>query len=334
MKNPCPLVICIALLANWFQTSSCSRATIQDLTSKLCPYLNFCHHNASEVFARHMYKPCCNRCFCGKECLASGSCCPDALKGGHGVSDETFFRQLAVGTCTSTIVKPKQLISPKSGIELRLYRIIDSCPTNGSSAEQVLCEAKTQTRLSDLIWVSDLTNGTVFKNRHCAECNNIYEFIPWKLRTNCIEVLLPSLGTLSDILSFDACKMFVEPPDMFEKTLEQNEVSCQKISGFSRCNETGKWQDYNDVIEKACRASEWRFGVAPIHKNIYCYICNVRELSEVPSLCFDRPNDPGPGSFSVLLAYDIEPTLVKDQAYARAKDSCRPGEIKDNLLVT
>lgn len=298
--------------------------TLHELAYQLCPYTDFCFKNATEniTITLPLVKPCCSPCSCEDDCFMAGNCCPDAQMA------EPFLE----GVCTSKLVKP--LLERQNHFReayTTKYKIISSCESNFSSLNAVLCEKDNRTAIGEFIWVSEIGSGKIYKNRYCALCNGVADFVSWDILTDCTTVLFQTVDTIFDVLLSGSCNIMVEPSKAVQNAVKIYEKPCRQVRGYSRCNETGYWRDYDDVIDEACKVYDWPFDR---HKNIFCFICNLHNLSSIPLFCYPPLVDftEQIHSFSILLAFGANPESY-EKHQRTVIGTCRTDEIKDEHTV-
>ena len=271
--------MCLALLvAVWCAiTGMASTVTETDVyvnktLSNLCPYMNFCHRNASKVFEDDEHKPCCAPCSCEDDCFELESCCPDKV---------SSHPQAAPLTCKETEVKRLGSVSGPSFYPV--YRVVDTCPVGERNLTLVQkCRGENRTDIKDYQWVSDKRTGRIFQNHYCARCHDYNQIEVWDIQTQCIQALQAGFKYVANILmNVVDCNIINVAPDSFE-TLVQKYI-CSDEKGVPKCNEIGASLNHSD----AC-ATIWLPYVNKnnIYKNVYCYMCSdYFEFESVPEVC-------------------------------------------------
>ena len=263
-----------------------------------------------------------------------GRCCPDAQADKRHDNYSVLYS--STGNCRSQLVKKK--ISGFSEnvhkMKYMYYRIVDNCENAEYSEEKTLCGEGNHTTLGEVVWVSHKANGKIFKNRFCALCNNIdeSELIPWNIQTSCNAELFQTFDKMVEVLMSDRCEIIVKVPEEIQHLVAIYEFHCVKI-GYSRCNETGKWRDYDDVIVDACEIFDWPFIDWPVqvHKNVFCLACNVNDSTKIPTVYnSDASVRVVYPRFVILLAYDVQSL---ERGVKMADKACGSGEIMDKYTV-
>ena len=332
------IVYLIAISFSTFVHGQENNDLVHELASRLCPYTDFCFKDATDEFRYkpEKYMPCCSHCECGEDCWLNGYCCPDL----HYINPfENPDNDSLLGKCTAPFVKQKLNSGETKDNETYAFKVIDSCATNiikkgDNNEHKDLCQRENKTSLDDYIWVSDKVTGKIFKNWHCAACNGVAEYKFWQIQTNCEDILTQNVGSVNALLLSASCQIILEPPHMLRYLVAA--YKCPQTFGYSRCNETGNWRDYDDVIEKACETFEWKYSsnTGTSYKNVFCFVCNENTY-EVPLRCefSDDAKHGGrsKGDLIVLLAYDeVRAMTVEEQVQF---PECDVGEIKDKYMV-
>lgn len=300
----------------------------RNVTATLCPYTDFCHFKATEVFNRSDSDPCCNECSCGNDCWETQNCCPDKQNIVYGTT------QLV---CKSTMVKkrPQDDTTFQDGLSqgIKRYLIIDKCPDHEKLPYiQQICVDYNKTLLQDFIWVSDILTGKIYQNEHCARCNGVNQTVAWNIKTMCGEILRSSLQNMSDILLSEECNIITEAPEEGDR-FEKYRCFIPTVSG---CNETGLWQQYDKRVYDACQSKTVPFfqtlvaGVI-IYKNIFCFLCNGMKAHAADKICPDRDWKPSrqtiSGPFIALIDFRRRTTKEKSPF------GCAGDEFFDKYMV-
>ena len=300
------------------------------LFSMNCPFTAQCQRNATKVLPENSQRSaCCTSCSCHDECLAMGNCCLDKRL--------PFIKPIKF-SCKETLVKRR---IENTGIAENVYRghdshikryfIIDSCLDNLSSETAKRCSGSTNNdaTLEDLVWVSDLDSGRIFKNIYCAKCRGITNIIQWQVFTTCLDSVLANMSTVLPTVLSELCSIIVDVP---EETAAATEKYRCFLPKYSRCNETGLWDKYDAKIEQLCLGFSATYIKQSIsgdvlYKNVFCYVCNQRHPAIVKKLCFLADIKFVHTQFSALLDYNryTQPTT--------AEHECGMAELMDKRTV-
>lgn len=206
----------------------------------------------------------CPDCSCHVSCFIKGNCCPDV-----------FFDYEPTCTITNILSLNRQTKSSKA------IQMIVKCPTDSDEEISKLCNISSdlETQLQN-IPVTSRQSGLTFRNIYCLMCfNDSLEYaIPWSLEVDCEEE-----GNLNFITNYSQIIKHAKSNkcDIFYYTspLQNYTRSCKLNKNIiSTCNVSGTWKNYDFNIEYACQTYDNNFCM---FKNIYCYMCNPSEKSDV-----------------------------------------------------
>jgi hypothetical protein len=172
------------------------------------------------------------------------------------------------------------------------YNVINECPDEIDANPYQKCY--TPKDIQDYVIVVDNKKGKLYRNKYCAECNGIKNYDQLNLRIVC-----PGKNYVSyfDQLKteerhsyiMENCSIASLPP-----TWRTGQSRCwPKTEVISACNMTGKWDFYDNDIEKGCmtqgqnmvfRVSD-RFGLENHYANVYCFLCNTPAATNKTDLC-------------------------------------------------
>ena len=152
-----------------------------------------------------------------------------------------------------------------------------------------------------------------YMNRQCALCNDVSKSAPlveWGFEINCDSSLSVTDEKLLATIAEKGCNMFFVPP----RGYIVETCTIPPTYQISSCNETGLWKNFNETIDKACKAFVDPFNQT--YKNYFCYLCNVdNALPQEEWSCkdpYERQVGPIP-TFSVKLTTDFIEKLKNDQ---------------------
>ena len=324
MKRAVLLISLLLLSGHWALFDQ--KDYVRDFGSMFCPYTDFCHFNATKKLNDSTVMPSCLPCSCAENCWKVGDCCPDL--------DVTGYRPPEY-TCKDVFVKrhhaDKNYIFDGFDDEYKRYRIIDSCNYYETNATLLNgCEGNNKVRdVGDQLWVSDQSNGKTFRNRYCALCNGLSNYITWPLRTNS-----PTVFTNFDDVSFAGIDLIVEVPSSLRAVIER--YRCY-ITDFVQCNQYGLWKTYDENIDKGCQVYDSPIiltvgaDVFYTFKNLFCSMCNGQMLgSIVPTVSrnFSKLFTPVGIDFIAVIDYN---TRQNDDV--RKDVTCGADEIYDQFMV-
>ncbi|XP_041351118.1 uncharacterized protein LOC121370083 [Gigantopelta aegis] len=266
----------------------------------------------------------CPPCQCDNDCRRFGDCCPDVSPALTETQNRTT--QELRYFCQDNAFK-----IPPNKRNLFFFSIA-KCSLFADPLLVTLCDSPNRTDPYMSRPVTSTVSGEVYRNKFCAECNGELSYIPWQIRVNCsVPVAVPPEISSSDILQYfvqrKECSILYNRPQ--STLLRICYVSSEKL--ISTCNETGLWENQDDLTERAC-ASYYNplFIRRKGYKNIFCFYCNTRPRSSMFKFClFDTPYPfsvlMDPGTAETIIAKAKRSCQCKDnEVYDRFKKICRP----------
>lgn len=229
---------------------------------------------------------CCQECSCDADCYEIGNCCPDAPFATAG--------KLKYPCVNFSGLMNISLETPDDSL---WFHVIDKCQDQFSLLAHFGCYHAMD--LEDLVPVSDPTNGRVYKNKHCATCNGVYNYVNWNLKISCSDIFLYSFQTTEQRNMYifqnrEKCRVNPVPPD--EKAGYMSR--CYPVSEIrSTCNISGLWDVYDKDIEEACHLNRQNQNVIfsvqeqgtrvldMKFANVYCFLCNTPKNTKRNDLC-------------------------------------------------
>ena len=318
-----------ALTTGFPNTASERRESIVYTIGKsLCPYSDYCRRQ-KEFLPFPGHHPCCEDCSCEDNCWETKTCCPDK---------EIIYTLDAVENCHVTIVKKRNKTALYNGINngVRAYRIIDKCPTTERNVSMInKCSLSDVTHISDYNWVSNFSTGKIYQNKFCAACHGETGLTEWRMEARCEDVLYSNFSNLKSLLLSDKCDIINREPS---GNADHPYKTCA-IPLYSRCNQTGLWETYDQDIDWACNIHDALFlrvtyDFIYLYKNAFCYTCNQRDNHSATTICktdITIIRDTNAPVFSTLVDYTRDDYLEK---YKPASDfACEVNEMFDPYLV-
>ena len=278
------------------------------------------------------------RCRCNEPCQQFGDCCSD--------SNHVHNTNIPKFECVSNSVL-------NGGNAGEYYWMIASCPEDETNSEVLnkvenLCEAQSLSSPP----VTDKRTGLVYRNVHCAQCNNVpdTEQIIWPSEWLCNDALLNTLkssgGTVDIDVLLAACNpsIFKEPPWISDKKraypLRQCDGSiiykCQPPPGTNTSSE-----EYR-VLERFCRNKPGKartITTAPgVYKNEYCALCSSPDMNRSNLQCPPEPLPPimsGIVTNSFALVLDVTGSgiavlsMENIRITSTIEQSCTKGQVFD-----
>ncbi|KAL4235746.1 hypothetical protein ACF0H5_004138 [Mactra antiquata] len=251
--------------------------------------------------------PCCQKCSCEADCQLFGNCCPD--------------KELTSGVVRYPCVDLDQYYNKPRGIPTIttrtnvFYHVIDDCPTTVNSYEYPKCSAPRD--LEDLIFVTDRLTGRVYKNKDCAKCHGVKEYVEWEIATNCP---YKSEGLTREEWFSYVLKSCIITPILFDISVSQAFRCYPKSGQIKKCNVTGTWKRRDLDIRQACELDNPETNSLYYHErfdkifrrdayqNAFCKLCNPLDDKEWSDLCIDVLSTPNGGKltssgFSVVINF-------------------------------
>lgn len=207
------------------------------------------------------------------------------------------------------------------------HHVIDECPDKRKARLYMKCYNPQE--IQDYVIVSDSKTGKLYRNKHCAECNGIKEYVNLKLRVMCPDLL--SVTNLNNIVDRDRfllkhCSLMSFPP---AKSFGLSNC-VPKSNIISVCNYTEKWDFYDKEIEKGCttespfenKVFKTRLDISKRNiyfANLYCFLCNTATSTAKTDVCDIEKYDIGMKSDFISLfgilddaqLWETEPVTVE-----------------------
>ena len=216
---------------------------------------------------------------------------------------------------------------------IRRYFIHDKCTKHEKDEElKKACVSERVDSIDDLIWLSDVSSGEIYNNRHCAACHGVKEWRSWRIRTSSQNILRANFSNLADAIMSDECSIINELPEDEEKDAEKFRCFLLEVSV---CNETGLWKQYDAAIEAACLQYynvpfiQYEPAHHVIYKNVFCFICNQGESYLADEICSWRViSKSNVDSFTALIDFEAVQRTMKTAA-----ERCAWDDIYDKYTV-
>ena len=298
-----------------------------------CPYTNICGYMSNGTVPHQFNQSsdekseCCGYCFCTDDC--GTSCCPD--KPTEYLTDKEILNiQRDTIRCQHSQYKDFLF---QTKITNTAYMIATTCPLGyedndvSNKCERDNKDFDFQEGLSYFVPVSN--SSTIFKNKYCAICNGAsnQSLTLWDMELQCEKYTVYVVGSnieelRREIDTNENCDFFFFPP---------NYTFIDKICSplIDRCNVSGKWQQYDSELERACLSYESTFK--SVYKNVHCYLCNKGQEESIPHLCEYISPSYNPSSFVALL--DFNRLQEASKAVPAESKNCQPGYIYDAIQV-
>ena len=311
-----------------------------DILYEACPYTDFCLSNARKIF-RHdtsTSMPCCPLCSCDDNCTITQDCCPDKDINHHDHDplflDSNFRFDNSSMSCKASMVKtvkPDELFDGYT-LGIKRYKVIDRCPDTEDNRTIILkCAGDQRTSIMEYVWVSDKTDGMIYQNRFCAQCNGVAHMTDWTIRALCSSNIANTANLRLDIIQTDYCELINEVP--MEELKRVARHRCYKPVVQS-CNQTGLMVSHDEHYRTACGTLMFPFvqpGVKYVYQNVFCYICNGNDIAGVDDVCpqTDDGNKGDRPRFNALLNWRHDEAQVN-----RLDMQCEDDEVFDKYKVS
>ncbi|KAL3864223.1 hypothetical protein ACJMK2_005927 [Sinanodonta woodiana] len=283
-----------------------------------CPYKDICNFTLGLGHSFAANDSCCETCRCDDACRQDGGCCPDMIAN----LEEIVPMETKLKCQYSTLFRPPL----DSVIADTGYFFIADCPIASDEAIRTGCTRIPDyhnTMLDNLDFsnmtpVTNIRDNLTYRNTFCASCHMIKDddLIYWDVILRCKSFFTQfSVAMITEHIRSMDCKIDFKPPF----NLDYKPEVCYPI--ISSCNETGKWLNYNEEIEKLCH-SAYGSTFNNQFRNVFCMLCNNVTTLENPSCPPKRiPSDV---SFTALLNFKKEEEKEPEEI-----TQCRGGMIFD-----
>ena len=219
-----------------------------------CPSIQTCTSNSRNIVPA-VNHTCCFSCACDEYCWDRGNCCPDV---------EHPFKA--------------QTVACKNSKASFNYFVVDTCPENRATVAAIICGLETDPRqITEAVYVSDANNTRVFRNRYCAECNDITDYNDWtlgkatvdnSLTNGCEEI---SNGLLGEFETLENCGII-----SVRHNLEIHNNSVCIVDSELLSPQCPYSTNYDSTLQKLYNLCEkyripfYHFGY---YRNVFCYLC-------------------------------------------------------------
>ncbi|KAL3864650.1 hypothetical protein ACJMK2_006314 [Sinanodonta woodiana] len=281
------------------ENQSIRRAT--EIHLLYCPYNDICNFSLGLGFPS-IGSPCCDTCRCDVHCKKERNCCPNFVAD----FDELLRIVGSELECQyPALRKPKKHVPEDSG-----YYFIADCPPKSSMEETMACRRSSDSYVlseefdfSNVTPVTNIRNGLNYRNTFCASCHGIEkdDLHYWNVLLACDSSFVFGISLkqrIIDAIISEECNITFQPPKLSEYTPKK----CTPL--ISRCNESGSWSQYDEVIEKLCHIPFWS-SFNSKYKNVFCMVCNNVKMLDNRPVCpvdFDTGTETDI-SFSALLNF-------------------------------
>lgn len=283
-----------------------TRKTSFSVGTEYCANKSLC---SSEVYEK--------TCQCDSMCQFLRDCCEDV---DIVRSAEIRPNQL---TCTNI---PGVTPDPAAGVI-----VVTKCASDWKFEEtRRLCEdGITSNDLMSSVFVSDRTDtGFIYKNMHCAYCNNVYEFEYWRSSVECIDAL-------NDMNLTDSsnCQLSFDKPNEYV-SFRECDFDMHLIT--STCTEKNSESELAQNCSRAAYSTVYSSS-GEVYRNIYCALCNG--LTEMDLYCqpiiFFAPavvydyEQPRLYSFRMLVDLNSKWVVNNNERFRQSFTPCKENQFYD-----
>jgi len=285
----------------------------------ICNYTGLCTDDAirAGVSIQQPQVSCCQPCVCSNDCV-SGNCCPES---------RLSLRMRAVCRDQDAMFNGyrglKPVFIPIGSYDN--YYVVDTCPTGSGSDFRQACNS--QEELEDYVMVSSIDHSVVFKNSKCAKCNNVFDYIIWKMIIF-NDMFLDYQDYNNNIIlrnwNQSSYYIFSQPPLIHAKQLSASECFFDTDLDFTCADSGAALQDQCDTRSFPLYTHR---GVK--YPNVYCYICR----SSKADICEDFDAYKSWTLFPFTLLVDIHTLQSSVQPDAALEEKCGGGFVTNPVTV-
>lgn len=271
-------------------------------------------------------------CSCDEDCGYHGNCC-------YPSHDDIW-------TNTQECIVPitKQLL-PEEKYKYVLYRMVTSCPkyvhgADGTPSDDYIeCGNSKIASWGSLFPVYSNKTGYIYKNRKCAECHGVHDYITWKISLSCKSSEYVSAASKLEWIFNDRfekpdhCELIFDFP--FAKSLISSKECRDDVIDRSLCNITTAMMANispplnmsAEGIYQACLFGPFApFQIHKTYANVFCYLCDAGQMFEV-NFCAATEAQFGYGAaFTVLIDHPQALSTIDDRkaiSHKKAPVACR-----------
>ena len=251
------------------------------------------------MVARCTYSSCSDRkatrtikgrvCYCDDQCSMYGDCCHDAKHVVH--VNNTHSQLYDMLTCVRANFESK---NPQVSHAEEAYLMVSACSKEWVTSQKDMQGTVKNCTESFTMPLTDLETNFIFRNIHCALCNNvsIEQLSPWQPQYDCninttLDAETLDIKTLEDVRKLCRLEKYT-PPSHTARTCFPHVSSCpnQTSSNTSAGSTTADCS--RDGLELYQQPNPTGKGYVNFFRNRHCAVCNdVRDIScFVPSVFF------------------------------------------------
>ncbi|KAK6177881.1 hypothetical protein SNE40_012756 [Patella caerulea] len=237
----------------------------QDFNSKVLDLQGqYCGRVCDKIFQFRKPNERCAPCFCDVDCYFYNDCCPDKLLFNKNISDVTPRKHGCRQIVFSSFPK--------------FSKVIDDCPKSYSNQETISnCYNNDSLHWTYIKPVTDQNTKLTYRNKYCALCNNASDTVGWITETNCRDSNAYGNSVNPEEIYFSVLKSSVCTLSFNSSTAgfpEKRYCFPTTPPVYTKCNETGRWEFYDQDVETACLL--YTNVVLGKYGNLFCRLCNER----------------------------------------------------------
>ena len=220
-------------------------------------------------------------CYCDEKCSMYRDCCHDAKHNVH--VNNTHSQLYDMLTCVRTNFESK---NPQVSRTEEAYLMVSNCPKDWVTYQQDTQTAENTVKTCTESFTMPLSNSKtyfVFRNIHCALCNNvsIEQLSPWEPQYDCninttLDAKTLDIKTLEDVRKL--CRLEKYIPSHTARTCFPHVSSCPNQTSSNTSSTTADCS--RDGLELYQQPNPSGDSYVSLFRNRHCAVCNdVRDIS-------------------------------------------------------
>lgn len=248
-------------------------------------------------------------CYCDLKCKIYNDCCHDSHVN-DGFMAKEYDRSVLKLNYTSCVL---DIIPDYLGYKRRGYLFVTECPKNETRTDTIEKCEKQGAKQGDVPVTGH--DGLVYKNRHCAWCHGVTNFLRWDLKYEfTCKVSLFDLMKVNysddviDMLNPDVCFFSVFPPKMLPKPRV-----CWNIIPINRNNANNITECLRYQNPAILEQQKLKF---PLTRNPLCISYEIISSCAWPA---NYPNDVYPYHMSAMFNFNSPRKCIESEKVSRIK---------------
>ena len=242
---------------------------------------------------------CCSTCSCEPCYHLSRDCCPDApvtSTQDDPQNGKYDLKCLPLEDMLSEHIQPKKRLVFKPH-----YLTIQSCPKDYVDETYIdgCLNAEQFPQMADHVPVFNWKTFELYRNYHCAICNNVTDPIPWKLESTCLALYERNKPpeTIVELRSVtESCDVLFKPPEYIKQEFKLCRTDSYEYI-IKSCNQSGHWDEYDNDLSETCNLESCvsyfvtrqqqpaQESNMIVYKNQACFLCNSNESTRENITC-------------------------------------------------